>query len=189
MKFILRFLSSARTGFCMVALLCASGCSAVYVSRPVGDRPHALVAADWNGVWVSDDNSPVVVLVTDAASGQLQIGNIEIKDDALTLKTETLSVRESGDRLYVNARDTHEGKDRYTWVSLKMSGEVAVFWTPDLEKFRTLVRTGKLKGTATDTGNVYVDALTAETLTAIHAGELGPVIDWEAPVTLRRLKR
>ena len=172
-----------------LALLVLSGCNAVYVDKPVGDRPHVLKPGDWNGTWQSDDHSTVTVLVTRPEKGELQIGSIEIEQNALVMKTETVSVRESGSSLFLNFLGVHEGRERYSWALMKRKDEVIVLWSPALEKFRALVRSGKLQGVATDNGDVLLESLPAPTLAAMLSGDLHTAMDWETPALIRRVKK
>ncbi len=53
-------------------LLLGTGCSVVSVPRPIGEKPHALVAADWEGTWIAE-RDVAKIKVVDAAAGQLQL--------------------------------------------------------------------------------------------------------------------
>jgi hypothetical protein len=170
-------------------LLVFSSCNAVYVGQPVGERVHALKPEEWNGTWQGDDHSTVTLLVTHPEKGELQVGWIETEQNALVLKTESFWVRESGSWLFLNHRSTHEGKERYSWTLMKRKDEVVVAWSPELEKFRALVRSGKIEGVAADHGDVYLESLSAGTLASILSGDLHLAIEWESPALIRRVKK
>ena len=58
----------------------------------------------------------------------------------------------------------------------------------DVERFGALVRAGKLPGKL-DGSDVLLDSPTAEQVTALVSGALGPVFDDECPAVLRRVAR
>lgn len=173
----------------LTALLLSSGCSAVYVAKPVGIRPHALKPEQWNGVWLGgEDGGAVTVLVTDAANGRLEIGEIKTRDQKLVLETATAFVRESGDTLFINLRPVDASTERYLWARIKIAdGQVAI-WAPHEARLRARVRSGKLAGQAEEKGDVHLAELAAATVTEF-AQPLSDAFDWETPLMLRRVGR
>jgi hypothetical protein len=171
-------------------LLLVSGCSAVFVAKPVGEKPHVLQPQKWEGVWLTSDQAPITVLVTNADKGELQIGAVEAKEGALKLTTETLLVRSVGNSLIVNHADTHDGRTLYSWSLVRINNEDDMLvWAPNVDKFRTLVRSGKLKGQARDNESVYLEELPDEMLAAIGNDTAEGLFAWQNPITLRRVKR
>ena len=168
------------------AMLSLSGCTGVYVSRPIGDRAHPLVPADWEGTW-TPGNGAIVTRVADAAGGKLQFVQSEVRDGAFVTKTENVIVRESGGWLFATIVDD-SNPGRYEWARIKLDeGQLAV-WLPDKDAFRALVQSGKLKGTLSE-NDVALDPPTAAELKALTSGALGVPFNWDEPFVLRRLPR
>jgi hypothetical protein len=79
-----------------------------------------------------------------------------------------------------------EGSGLYTWVKVEKDGGQIVVWDPDLEKFRALVKEGKLPGKI-DEKNVLLDALGPEHVQMVTSSEEGVLFDWQSPAVLIRV--
>ena len=192
MKNLLRDPALLRAFACAFVLFVLSGCNAVWVAQPLGARARVLKPEDWNGVWQSQqDNSCVTVHVTDAAKGEFVAATVETDKDrnALVLKSETIAVRDGGKWMYLQVSDPHEGKDRFSWAPARRDEEVLCIWLPSVITCRALVQSGKLKGEVTSSGDVVLESLSAETLTAMTTGDLHAALEWGSPLVLRRIKR
>jgi hypothetical protein len=171
----------------LAALLFLPACSAVYVTRPVGEPVEVLKPEEWNGVWAGSGDFAGAALVTNAGEGRLQVAEIQRKNGEITLDRYAVQIRKSGDRFVTNIRDPEATAERYLWAQAKIEGGIAVIWIPSPEAFRALVRSGKLKGTVTPDGDVILEPLPPKTLRALVAGELGPAFDHLNPIALRRV--
>ncbi|MEO6244593.1 MAG: hypothetical protein ABIQ12_04080 [Opitutaceae bacterium] len=170
-------------------VLLGTGCSGVYVLRPVGEKPHALVAADWEGTWVMD-KAVAKVKVVDAGAGKLQLAGVEEKDGKPTLVIYTVFITESGKTLFASLRNDGQDADTkpYVWARLRHEPDQVLLWWPDVKRFGELVGAGKLSGKL-DGSDVLLDSPSAEQVTALISGVLGPVFDAECPAVLRRVAR
>ena len=175
--------------FLTLALLLGAGCSGVYVNRPIGEKPHALVAADWEGIWLADGDVAKAKIV-DAAAGQLQLVRWEEENGQHRLITSRVFITELGSTLFASLREEGEdtGAKPYVWARIRRDPDQVLVWWPDLKRFGELVRSGKLSGKL-DGDNVLLDSPTAAQLTALVSGELGQVFDADTPGLLRRVAR
>jgi hypothetical protein len=174
----------------LLALL-AGGCTAVRSPQPFGDKPHALVAAEWEGTWVGleedDHEEPVRFMIADAADGRLQVTWIKEKDGMPVLETHQVVLREGGDWMFISVLADEDHKEKgFVWGRLRREGELMIIWKPDVPKFEKLIEDGKLKG-KTDDGDVVLEPLTAKNLTALTSGELGVPFNWDNPMVLHRI--
>jgi hypothetical protein len=163
-----------------------SGCSSVYVGKPVGEKPHVLKPEEWNSAWSAGGEHGIVV-VTDAAEGRLELVQTKIENRAITFTRYAAFVREVGDVLFISVRADSEKQQRYLWGRLKLRDGQAVVWAPHVEKFRGWVRGGKMKGTAADTGDVELAELTATDLQAIVLNEALMPFHWDEPIVFHRV--
>jgi hypothetical protein len=175
--------------FIVFAACFIAGCNGVYVPRPVGEMPHALVAADWEGTWLAD-RDVAKVKVLDAARGQLQLLRIDEGKGAPRIATTTVFITEVGADLFASLRNDEEttSAKAYLWGRIRRDNDQILLWWPDVKRFGSLVGTGKLSGTVAD-GDVLLDPPTAAQLTALVSGDRGPVFDAASPGVLRRIAR
>ena len=171
-------------------MLFAAGCASVHVPRPVGEKPHALKPSDWEGTWIIG-RDVACVRVTDAAHGWLKTTSFkdhESDPSGAALEVSSIQIMESGHWLFANVRDDSVTPARYTWGRIRLEGDQAIVWEPDLEKFRALVRAGKLKGQL-DGDSVALEALSPDDVQALTSGALGLPLAWDKPLVLRRVAR
>ena len=175
-------------------LLFASGCSVVYVSQPIGEKPHVLDKADWEGYWLvypelGKKPNMLHVKVIDANEGQMQLAGLD--EDATSLKIYEATVRESGSNglLFITMPDPDGGEkpERRVWGCLGRGEDLALFWVPDAEKFGKLVRDGKLRGKLVEK-NVFLEPPTAEELKVLVTDSRS-LFYWGAPAICHRVAR
>ncbi|MEY2880177.1 MAG: hypothetical protein RLZZ15_2557 [Verrucomicrobiota bacterium] len=183
-----------RSVVCVAAaltlLLLGSGCSVVSVPRPVGEKPFALVAAEWEGIWVAK-NDIMIIAVTNAAAGELRATTLKGSRREPSLESGAIFVTEVDGTLFASVLNKEDNavKFPYLWARLRRDTDQILVWFPDAERFAALVRAGKLAGKVDGT-DVILEAPTAAQLAALVAGELGPVFDTDAsPAVLRRVAR
>jgi hypothetical protein len=169
------------------AALFLTGCSSVIVTAPVGDKPHVLNAADWDGTWTMD-NDAATVRVTDAAAGKLEVLSVQTDEGRPKVRTYTVFIRESGETLFATLQSEDMPKDRYLWARVRRSGDYLMVWSPDAEKFERLVQSGQIKGAMKD-GDVHLEALTPSEVSGLAAEKYGVVYEWQRPAVLQRLRR
>jgi hypothetical protein len=168
---------------CVAILFC--GCSAVYSSRPIGDKPMNIQSKqdEWEGTWTHKDGA-MTIKVVDGSNGVLKVG--WVKDDHGDLKCETADVYllDSGGWTFASIRDQDEtNKNRYIWARIKKEERSAILWGPDVNKFKALVRAGKIPG-AVDGSDVVLGNLASNHLEVITSETNGVLFYWDEPFVL-----
>lgn len=180
---------SIRLTLALLATAFAPGCAGVYVEKPIGDKPHPLVASDWNGVWILD-TLVAHAAVTDAAAGTLRLHRMESEPDSTRVKlvAATAWFTESGDRRFVTFRDDEDkaNEGRYVWALVRASKDQLLVWWPDVDRLREFVREGKLAGRL-DGDDVLLAAPTTAQLEALASGAWGRVFHKDSPAVIRRV--
>jgi hypothetical protein len=161
--------------------MAAVGCNSVYTPRPMGAAPFPLVKSEWEGNWLYDDGF-LVIRVLDESEGILQIASIE-DEGGLKLETQDVYMRETGSSLFASWKEDSS----YIWIKVKKDGEKITAWIPDANKFKTLVREGKLPGRIVDNGDVYLDDLAPKHVEIITTETEGVLFDWQNPSIAMRL--
>ena len=180
----LRLATLATHGFALASLV--TGCTGVYVSRPIGEKPLVLVPADWEGTWLCGD-SAAKARVVDAHQGRLELIEAKFSDGKPKLEITEIVITEAGHWLFATLLNPADPA-RHEWVRLKRNDDQLVVWLPATAAFRTLVESGKLQGRLDDK-NVVLDPPSAADLAALTTGALGVPFAWDDPVTIRRLVR
>lgn len=166
-----------------------SGCSAVYVAKPVGEKPHPLKPEDWNGTWAGgEDSGAITVHVTDAAKGRLAMASVKMRDNKFVLEGGTAEVRANGETLFISVRGDDDQEERYLFARIKIDGGQVAIWCPEPEKFRAWVRSGALPGRVDKSDDVALDALPAAKV-AEFAAKNSEAFDWEHPLMLHRISK
>lgn len=174
-------------GFIAALVLLLAGCSSVYVTAPVGEKPHVLVPADWEGTWLIDKDVAKAEVI-DAAGGRLRLSGIEMKDSQPTLVSLTLHLRETAGHLFVSVQTPEVPPGQFLWGEMKRTEDQLIVWVPNAKKFAELVREGKLKGRATESGDVHLE-LTAADAVALANETHGVLYEWRSPAVLWRVHR
>lgn len=170
-------------------VLTLAGCSAVYVTQPIGEQPCKIKAKDWEGTWIHKDGS-VTVKVMDGENGQLRIAWIEPKDNGLTFEAHDVELREAGSQMFANIKDdANTNEPRYLWARIKGDGNQVIVWLPDATKFRALVEEQKLPGRIERENDVVLDTLELKHLRIIAGEQEGMLFVWEEPIVLFRFTR
>ena len=130
----------------LLATLC--GCSSVVSTRPVGLAPLDLTGQTekWTGTWRASVGA-CAITVADATNGILTmtsttpIGRWRWSND-----TVNVYLRTAGDWTYASI-DFSEGTNAcYLWGKVADADGAILWWTPDPDKFKTLVEGGVLPG-------------------------------------------
>jgi len=176
------------------AILCVAGCSAVYVSEPIGANVVALEESEWNGTWVAPDGETAIIAVRDAEAGVLWIAGLDERDGELAVESMVAHVRDASrsgrERLFISV----EEDDRYYWGLVIRDEDTAVFYSPDVGRFRELVRAGTLPGTLGEesdyaAADVFLGKLDEQHLEIIFGSENGNLFVWDEPYVIRRVAR
>lgn len=171
----------------LAALIVGSGCSSVYVPAAIGEKPHALDPAAWEGLWWVEGDA-AMARVVDAAGGELRLSGMNSRDGKVVLTSATLFIRESGDGLFASIQMEETPKGQFVWAWLKRDGDRIVGWAPDVDRFRQLVQAGKLKGVVSASNDVYLEALTPAAAADLTTEKYGMLFEWQKPFMLRRGK-
>ena len=176
-----------RTVLSIISIVCIVGCSGVYSTRPVGEKPHLLTPTDWEGTWIHSEGA-VTMRVIDAGKGVLEVAWLEKKLDGLALESYKVYLRESGDWLFGNLENP-DRPQHYLWGRVKREEGQLILWIPDLSKFTDLVKKGVLPGKVEESGDVVLDNVTAAHLKLIKSDTHGSMFQWENPITGIRLSK
>ena len=166
------------------------GCSAVYTSRPIGDRP--LNIADnkeaWEGAWLHSDGA-ITVKVVDGSNGVLRVGWVEKEEEGLKYESADVYLREHGKWKFASMRPAGEAEtNRYLWARIGGRGSQMLLWPPDPGKFRRLVLNGSLPG-STNGSNVVLGPLGSNHLDLIASETNGVLFVWDEPLVLFKLSK
>jgi hypothetical protein len=164
-------------------LLAATGCNQVISTRPVGQKPAQIVAAEWEGNWIGPDGA-VAIKVVDADLAILRIVWLEDEAGQPALKTALVELRESGNWLFANTRAEGEG-NWYLWGRVKKEKRQILIWEPHEKAFAKLVNDGVLPGRV-DQNKVILEELDAMQLSVLESGGYGVPFSWDEPLILVR---
>jgi len=171
-----------RNGALILGAALIVGCATVYVTAPVGEKPVALDADEWNGAWSHGDRA-VRLKVTDAAKGTLE-AILEEKDKPQAFD---VFLRQVNDWTMASLRQQDDDHGRYSWGRLKKHEDRITLWGPNLTEIRKLVEKDVLPGSVDEEGNVSLGLLTARHLDILTSDEYGLLVDWEHPIVLYRV--
>jgi len=168
---------------CILIVLC--GCNAVYSPRPIGEKPTNIQSKqdEWEGTWTHTDGA-MTVKVVDGSNGVLKVGWVQ--DDHGDLKYESADVylRDSGGWTFASIKPQEEtNQNRYVWARVEKKERMAILWKPDANKFKTLVREGKIPGCA-DGSDVVLGNLASNHLALITSETNGVLFNWDEPLVL-----
>jgi hypothetical protein len=177
-------LSPVRTFVLGAIALILTGCARVIVPEPAGERPVALVPAEWSGLWLAGD-AALRIEVLDAEKGALRLVWIE-GGKTPKLETAEVLIRESGDNRFASMRVNEiTNAVRYVFGRIKKEKRQMVAWMPDPAAMKSWVQAGKLPGKI-EGHDVHLGALTSEHLGRIVAVTNG-LLDWDDPLVFFRL--
>ena len=169
----------------VLAAVCLCGCGAVYVDRPIGERPLAISNPEqWEGTWLHRDGA-IVVKVTDASNGVLSVGWFEKEEGGLKPATGEVFLCEARNWTLATLKTPDAATNRMVWGRISMEDGQAIVWSPDAGRFMELVTNGVLPGT-TNGRNVVLGSLASNHWSIITEGTNGVLFNWDAPLILRR---
>ena len=167
-------------------ILC--GCSAVYSTDPIGEKPCQISGQDWDGAWINKETF-LTMKVTDPKNGTIRVAWIESSDQGDKLESYELQLRQSGELMFGNVKtDAGNGKVLYVWGLVKRSENELICWRPDVDKFKDLCKKGSLP-CREEEGNVILTALTPEHLQIINSEKEGVLYEWRDPLAFIRAAR
>jgi hypothetical protein len=179
---------SAGTLLISLLILALSGCTAVYVAEPIGEKPCKIEAQEWEGTWLHKDGT-LTMKVMDGEKGLLKIAWVEPKEETLALESLEVQLWESGSWVFANTKEDSADEAGYLWARIKQDGKQVVIWLPDEAKFKVLVEQGKLPGRIERDGDVILDRLEPQHLSLITGEQEGVLFAWDQPVVLIRYTR
>jgi hypothetical protein len=172
--------------FASLVVLALSGCSAVYVTQPMGEKPWRIEAQDWDGTWIHKEGS-VTVKVLDGENGVLRIASIEPKEKDLVFETHDVQLRQSGSCIFASTKaDSSTDEPRYLWARLKRDGKQVIVWLPAGPEFKALVQAQKLPGRSEGESDVILDNLESRHLSIIAREQEGVLFAWDEPIVFLR---
>jgi len=175
----------------LLLALTLCGCAPVYTSKPIGEKPKNLIheVAEWEGTWINSKGDAYQVKVKDPANGVLQAAGIEEKENKLELKEYTIHLRESGKWCFASSRvDEVKDKELYSWARISKEDRQVIFWAPDVNKFKELVKKGQLPGKLEENA-VLLGELGPKHMELITSGSNGVLLDWENPTVFTKMSK
>ena len=168
-------------GICIFLIVAACACNPVISKKAVGEMPVKLIAAEWDGSWITPDGA-VHFKVIDPEKGILNASWIEQEQGRSTLKTATVELRTQGDWLFANMQEDNKGKSRgYLWARVKKESRQIIVWEPDRDQFAALIKQGIIAGKP-DGSDLVMDGLEPNEVKAITDGKRGVPFKWDQPI-------
>jgi hypothetical protein len=151
--------------FALAALPLIGGCAfqGIYSEHPLGDEVAVLKPAEWEGVWVADNQGYGRWFVTDADKGMLarRLTKDRLCDARLVEKA--VQLRQFGPWYFARGKDSPDKDGFYeserAWFRL---GDALVDYQVDARRVRDLVEQGVLPG------RIEKDRVILGTLTPVH---------------------
>jgi hypothetical protein len=191
-----------RGRFCVAfgfLLLLSFGCDVVYVSEPIGESPHPIDAAEWEGSWIVGEGV-AWLRVIDETQGTIELMTIEVeKESEPELQRMKIFLRESDDGRFFSVEEPMEEAEndaadadrktppprRYHWGIFRRDEAHLIAWLPRLDRFKALVEEGALPGEVLEGGDVLLGPLEAEHLALIQSEE-DRLFSWKEPFVMTR---
>src|SRR5579872_5905085 len=119
-----------------------TGCSAVSVLQPVDGATPSLEKDSINGIWsCSNSDYPILATrLTDASQGAVELGILDQSDSKISLDLYNVVMRSTPAGWVASVEG--EGSTDNSWLfgRVVVSGNTLTVYTPDLTKFRALVK-------------------------------------------------
>lgn len=166
-------------------LLALSGCHSVTSPYLVGKQPASINPEMWNGKWGPEcsGEDAVQIEVLDKDRGILRATVLNPKDPPEVVECSLRTA--GGDLNFVNAKMQKE-QDYHPWLVRNEGGKMIILWSPDYDKFKSLVEKGILPGESAG-GDISLGLFKPEHLDLITSEKEGVLFDWKHPVVLIRL--
>jgi hypothetical protein len=177
-------MARVRAFFVLLAGALIFGCAAVSSVEPVGERPKEISQNEWGGTWINKSHS-ITIQVLDEQKGLLQVAWVEEKTGGLKIESYQVAIRESGEWIFGNVKETRDSASYYFALIKKDAGQIIV-WTPNPVQFRKLVETGVLRGKL-GKYDIILEKLTTDDLKGILSNDKGVCFEWQNPVVFFRL--
>ena len=127
-------------GMAVMACLVLTGCPVVGSKEIMGDKPQVAKPEIWNGHWVTD-KSIIEVKVAEADKGILTVYFI---DNGKKKGPYKVFLRDVNGKIVASFKDKSKGF--YLWTAVKVENDFGYFMLLDMEKFRELIKRGKIPG-------------------------------------------
>ena len=177
---------------CMGLLIILAGCSSVQMKEPFPVSQLSEQERDQlEGIWNVDDD---VVQVAFASNGVAHVAWMEWENEAFQLTTFPVYLTKQDQTLYASFRFEGEtlgpkSSSGYSFFELKPSDNKLILWPPDVDYFKGLVESGKIKGSVEK--DTYSDAVLLNT-PAVKILELittnAAAFDYKEPTIFQRVE-
>jgi hypothetical protein len=163
-----------------------TGCSAVYSTNPVGEKPYPIKEKDWKGIWLNKD-AVISIKVVDEANGTIKMAWVEWKDREAKLECYEVLLRQWEQWVFGNVKDQNkDGKVIYFWAPIKFSEDQFLCWRPKAEKFREMGKEGKLPCREEGDSDCILGDLSPEHL-RIMTSQIEQLYEWDDPLVFVRI--
>lgn len=167
----------------LTIIVVLSGCHAVTSDQPVGDEAYPISKPDWNGLWLNEDGV-VHFQVLNEAEGIIRIAFVESEDDTLKFESGEVLLRRHGDQVIANMKLDEDC--RYYWGRIQKNESQLIFWEPEFEKIKKLLKTGRIGGELDD-NEITLRDITPAQLDLLFSEEEEVYFNWDEPLVLIRL--
>jgi len=168
----------------LIALI-LQGCAVVGSEQPMGLEPASIVTEEWDGNWVYPGGS-VTVKVADQEQGLVDVAWIDTQDDDMRIKSFRVVLKRAGEWLF-GSIEADEKNDVWLWARIDSDPRQIIFWTPDPNAFKQLVRSGKLPGRI-DGDDVTLGTLQPAHFDIITGEQSGSLFVWDEPMVFMRIR-
>jgi hypothetical protein len=160
------------------------GC--VSTDAPIGETPVSVHEEDWEGIWVSPDET-YIIEVLDEAEGRFLVSELK-EGTPPKLDPMEMHLSKVGNWYFGNWT---EDSDEFIWFRVHRDGDHIIVWLPDPEGFEALVDEGVLPGevrTRGSDGEVFIGPLTDDHLEIITGEAAKDLFVWNEPFPLYRVQ-
>lgn len=140
---------AAALGALAAAAALVAGCNLPTSTEPIGGKPKAVEAAEFDGMWRSADGTPVFVRVVDPAAGRLEMAIVGTNEAGFNLDRSEVLLRQEGDAVLVNLRGEDDADAGYTFGRLTGQGEGRALLFASTDALRDLALQGRITASIT----------------------------------------
>lgn len=172
-------------------ILLLSGCSTVVSKDPVGLEPYAPAPKQLEGIWLSDNETIKIKLISES-EGTIKFAWIEDNESDFKLGTATGKLMKGNKGVYINSLGL-PGEDfggYYIWGKIQFKDNKIFIWPPSFKTFKLAFEDNKIKALIEKNSEQKVTniKLTDEPKTIVDLVENNSnFFDWENPIILIKL--
>jgi hypothetical protein len=180
-----------KTALTLLFIALLTGCSSVKMKEPFPmSQLSEKECQQLEGTWHVDDE---VVQVAFTSNGVAQLAWMEWENETFQLKSVPVNITKKNETLYISLRIEDEkadsGSPGYVFFELKPSVKQLILWPPNVDFFKTLVKSGKLDGSVTAdkySDTVFLNGPAVDILELITTN--AAAFDYKDPAVFQRVE-